>query len=313
MRYRRNVLIAVLASVLLAPSLFAQTKAVGPGTPHQIGKGLDTMVLVPAGSFLRGSTAEQAQQEYEESKKKFIDATKEWFDREVPQRRVYLDAFYIDKYPVTNVRFSRFVVATSHRTEAEKGGGGWVWDGSKRKWEAKSDASWKSPTGGDSSYRNRLRHPVVQVSWKDARSYCRWAGKRLPTEAEWEKAARGVNGRKYPWGNDWADGSKVIWNKNSRGKTHPVDRTYNTHRSPYGAVDMSGNVWQWVGDWYGKNYYANAPERNPKGPSSGSGRVLRGGSWLNDGASYFRAANRANGHPASRDARISFRCAKASN
>ena len=123
MRYRRSVLIAVLASVLIASSLFAQTKAVGPGTPHQIGKGLDTMVLVPAGRFIRGSTAGQAQREYEESKKRFPGVKKEWFDREVPQRRVYLNAFYIDKYPVTNVLFSRFVVATSHRTDAEKGGG----------------------------------------------------------------------------------------------------------------------------------------------------------------------------------------------
>ena len=310
MRYRRNVLIAVLASVLLAPSLFAQTKAVGPGTPHQIGKGLDTMVLVPAGSFLRGSTAEQAQQEYEESKKKFIDATKEWFDREVPQRRVYLDAFYIDKYPVTNVRFSRFVVATSHRTEAEKGGGGWVWDGSKRKWEAKSDASWKSPTGGDSSYRNRLRHPVVQVSGKDARSYCRWAGKRLPTEAEWEKTARGVDGRRYPWGNDW-DPSKVIWSNNSGGKTHPVDRTYNTHRSPYGAVDMSGNVWQWVGDWFKADYYWTAPDRNPKGPASSSRRVFRGGSWNFINPTDFRAALRGRPPPGYWGNDLGFRCAKA--
>ena len=360
----RTPLIAVLASVLLASSLFAQTltvrvsrgnvraqpsksspiigkinkgevydtegrqgnwfkirletgregwvfKSLVEGTPHQIGKGLDTMVLVPAGRFIRGSTAGQAQREYEESKKKITGATKEWFDREVPQRRVYLDAFYIDKYPVTNVRFSRFVVATSHRTEAEKGGGGWVWDGSKRKWEAKSDARWKSPTGGDSSYRNRLRHPVVQVSWKDARSYCRWAGKGLPTEAEWEKAARGVNGRNYPWGNDWADGSKVIWGKNSGGKTHPVDRTYNTHRSPYGAVDMSGNTWDWVSDWFGEDYYQNAPARNPKGPATGTRRVIRGGSWGVSNPSSFRAALRDRYRPDGGGDYLGFRCAKA--
>ena len=285
--------------------------AVGPGTPHQIGKGLDTMVLVPAGRFIRGSTAGQAQREYEESKKKITGAKKEWFDREVPQRRVYLDAFYIDKYPVTNTRFARFVEATSHRTEAEKGGGGWIWDVSKKKWEQKSDASWKSPTGGDSSYRNRLRHPVVQVSWKDARSYCRWAGKGLPTEAEWEKAARGVNGRNYPWGNDWADGSKVIWGKNSGGKTHPVDRTYKTHRSPYGAVDMSGNTWDWVSDWFGEDYYQNAPARNPKGPATGTRRVIRGGSWNNYLPMYFRTAYRDRLQPGYWGNDLGFRCAKA--
>jgi formylglycine-generating enzyme required for sulfatase activity len=268
------------------------------------------MVLVDAGSFLRGTTAEQAQREYEESKKKFTGVKKEWFDWEVPQRRVYLDGFYIDKYPVTNVRFSRFVEATSHRTDAEKGGGGWVWDVSKKKWEQKSNASWKAPTGGDSSYRNRLRHPVVQVSWKDARSYCVWAGKRLPTEAEWEKAARGVNGRKYPWGNQW-DSSKLIWRKNSGGKTHPVDRTYNTHRSPFGAVDMSGNVWNWVQDWYGEDYYRSAPARNPKGAASGSMRVVRGGSWYFSNPSYFRAAYRYWDLPVYWNYFLGFRCAKA--
>jgi formylglycine-generating enzyme required for sulfatase activity/uncharacterized protein YraI len=265
--------------------------AVGPGTPHQIGRGLDTMVKVPAGWFTMGSESGGKD--------------------EKPRRRVYLDGFYIDKYPVTNVRFSRFVEATSHRTDAEKGGGGWVWDVSKKKWEQKSNASWKAPTGGDSSYRNRLRHPVVQVSWKDARSYCVWAGKRLPTEAEWEKAARGVNGRKYPWGNDWANGSKVIWRKNSGGKTHPVDRTYNTHRSPFGAVDMSGNVWNWVQDWYGKDYYRSAPARNPNGAASDSRRVVRGGSWDSSDPADFRAANRFRLHPDDSDNGVGFRCAKA--
>ena len=190
------------------------------------------MVLVPAGGFIRGSTPQQAETVYRESEKKYSWFKKEFFDAEDPQRRIHLDAFYIDKYPVTNGRFRRF-----GRPEKDYG-----------------------------SEFNGAGQPVVGVTWTQASDYCRSAGKRLPTEAEWEKSARGVDGRKYPWGNQW-DGSKVIWYKNRGGKTHPVDRTYNTHRSPYGVVDMAGNTWEWVADWYGKNYYANAPDRNPKGPT----------------------------------------------
>ncbi len=214
-----------------------QKVAVGPGTPQQIGSGLDTMVKVPLGWFIMGSNRGE--------------------NREKPQRRVYLDAFYFDKYPVTNVRFRRF----------------------------------GTPKNDQGSKLNGARQPVVGVTWNQARDYCRSVGKRLPTEAEWEKAARGVDGRKYPWGNQW-DGSKVIWDKNSGAKTHPVDRTYNTHRSPYGAVDMSGNTWEWVQDRYAKDYYQNAPSHNPKGPASGSSRVVRGGSWYYGNPAKFRAALR---------------------
>ena len=230
--------------------------AVGPGTPHQIGSGLDTMVLVPAGEFVMGSN----------------DGASD----ETPQRRVYLDAFYIDKYPVTNSRFRRF---------------------------GKSRHAEDSRFNGD-------HQPVVAVTWNRARAYCRSVGKRFPTEAEWEKAARGVDGRKYPWGNDWEDGSKVIWERKS-GKTHPVDRDYNTHRSPYGAVDMAGNVWEGVADWHGKDYYRSAPNRNPKGPAWGSGRVVRGGSWLSTYPTGFRAADRFRYPPGFGDYSVGFRYAKA--
>ncbi len=120
-----------------------------------------------------------------------------------------------------------------------------------------------------------------------------------------------MNGRNYPWGNDWADGSKVIWGKNSGGKTHPVDRTYNTHRSPYGAVDMSGNTWDWVSDWFGEDYYQNAPARNPKGPATGTRRVIRGGSWGVSNPSSFRAALRDRYRPDGGGDYLGFRCAKA--
>ena len=139
------------------------------------------------------------------------------YDDEKPRRRVYLDGFYIDKYEVTNARF--------------------------RSAGMTPDTNYGSKFGGSSQ-------PVVGVTWHQAKAYCEKAGKRLPTEAEWEKAARGADGRKYPWGNSW-DASKLI---NSGGKTHPVDRSYNTHESPYGAVDMAGNVWEWVNDRYNTRY-----------------------------------------------------------
>jgi hypothetical protein len=157
---------------------------------------------------------------------------------------------------------------------------------------------------------NGPKLPILGITWDEVVAYCDWSGKRLPTEAEWEKAARGVDGRKYPWGNQW-DPSKVIRYGNSGGKTHPVDRTYDTHRSPFGAVDMLGNVWQWVQDWYRKDYYRNAPDRNPKGPASGTRRVVRGGSWVNGNPSGFRAATRHVSQPVNWYDGLGFRCAKA--
>ena len=193
----------------------------------------------------------------------------------MPQRRVYLDAFYIDKYPVTNVQFRRF----------------------------------GRPRKDYGTQFNGARQPVVGVTWSQARDFCESVGKRLPTDAEWEKAARGVNWRKCPFGEQW-DGSKIIWRKNSGGKTHPVKRTYNTHQGPYGAVDMVGNTYEWVGDRYKIGYYRETSERNPKGPASGSGRVVRGGSWSGDNPASFRAATRTLNHPDNWFDDVSFRCAK---
>jgi formylglycine-generating enzyme required for sulfatase activity len=198
---------------------------------------------------------------------------------EKPRHRVYLDAYYIDKHEVTNALYKRFM-------------------------EAKGQAA---PTYWNNGNFNGATQPVVGVSWHDAEAYCKWAGKRLPTEPEWEKAARGTDGRKYPWGDQW-DGSKANA-ENKLGKTASVG-SYPGGASPYGAHDMAGNVWEWVADWYDKDYYKQSPDRNPQGPNSGSSRVLRGGSW-DDNPLLLRTAIRLNITPVNRNNYSGFRCARA--
>jgi formylglycine-generating enzyme required for sulfatase activity len=229
-----------------------------PVPPQRSNDGAE-MVSVPAGEFWMGSD----------------DGN---FD-EKPRRRVYLDAFRIDKYEVTNALYKRFLDATGRVVP--------------RYW---NDSKW-----------NAANQPVVGVDWEEANAYCNWAGKRLPTEAEWEKSARGKDGRKYPWGDQW-DASRVNSSDRKIGKTVPVG-SYPSGVSPYGAHDMAGNVWEWVADWYSENYSQNAPLRNPRAPDSGQLRVLRGGSWF-DLPWYLRTSYRVSGGPALRSYIIGFRCAQ---
>ena len=193
------------------------------------------------------------------------DSDKEGTTVEKPQHTVYLDAYYIYKNDVTVAQYRRFCAATGCRMPTPP------------KWGWLDD------------------HPVVNVSWKDATQYADWAGTRLPTEAQWEKAARGVDGWIYPWGNDWDAGkaqcSHTEWG--DAGKTAKVG-SYPAGASPYGVMDMAGNVWQWCADFYDPNYYVKAMNRNPSGPRDVYGyvHVLRGGSWLEHNAGDFRTTNR---------------------
>jgi formylglycine-generating enzyme required for sulfatase activity len=231
------------------------------------------MVTVPAGWFLMGSDPK-------------VDRAAG--PQELPQHRVYLDAFDIDKYEVSNVDYLRYVLAT---------GADWP-----KFWR-------ESPFPDKAAF-----HPVINVSWNEADAYCRWAGKRLPTEAEWEKAARGEDGRVFPWGNEpagWIK-SNIAHSGSKRGFKYPplanVNR-YDRSVSPYGAHQMAGNVSEWVADWFDPEYYRQGHNKNPQGPDAGELKVFRGGSW-NEDPEVARSAGRNGGEVDWRSYLTGFRCAK---
>jgi len=237
---------------------------------------------------------------------------------ERPIHEVDLPSFWMDRFETTNRAFMRFAQATGHRTGAEIEGLSTIYvDGGYRRVKG---ASWWRPSGAGSSLRGRLDHPVVQVEWGDAEAYCRWVGRRLPTEAEWEKAARGTDGRTYPWGDEAPDHDGVFranYGDNRCCRESARDGFLNTApvgsfpegRSPYGIDDMTGNAWEWTADRYDSDYYLVAPGREPRGPANGEERVLRGGSWI----SYpfvLRASYRGRHTEDTRHNYGGFRCAR---
>ena len=237
-------------------------------TPETPPVTMEGMVLIPAGEFQMG------------------DHFNEGHGNELPVHTVYLDAFYLDIYEVTNAQYGKFMNATGHSAP--------------RYWN-------------NSSY-NAPEQPVVGVSWHDAVAYAEWAGKRLPTEAEWEKAARGgLIGKRYPWGDEAPDAGGVYRANYYAGDNSAADGY--EYAAPvgsfpsngYGLYDMAGNVWEWCADGYDSSYYANSPRNNPLGPGSGSSRVLRGGSWF-DITYHLRVSYRSYDDPTRTYYYVGFRC-----
>jgi len=208
-----------------------------------------------------------------------IASNNQAYPNEKPQHSVFLDAFWIDRTEVTNAMYQLCV-----QTGACQSPGNTTYYGS-------------------SQYDN---YPVVNVSWNDAKAYCGWAGGRLPSEAQWEKAARGTDGRTYPWGEGL--GCEKANYSGCVGQMVAVG-SYPDGASPYGALDMAGNEWEWVADWFSETYYSSSPPSNPQGPESGKLRVLKGGSYL-DEARNFRAAVRNSFNPDVQIDHGSFRCAR---
>ena len=249
-----------------APSLAEQSKVevlTARGEKEITGNDGAPMMLVPAGEFMMGSDE---------------------YGNEKPLHRVYLDAFYMDKYEVTTSRYVRFLEATGRE----------------------QPFAWKEMTLASHGDR-----PVTGVDWYDADDYCRWVGKRLPSEAEWEKAARGTVGRTYPWGDEEPTSRHANFNKCCEWKgyeTLTAAGSLEAGMSQYGIYDMAGNVWEWVADWYEKSYYQGSPDRNPKGPPEGVMKVIRGGAW-DSSALFLRSAFRLSYDPPHKHFNFGFRCA----
>lgn len=223
------------------------------------------MVFIPAGEFPMGTSDEQ--------RTRLIDEhiwDKNWNESELPLHTVYLDAYWIDQTEVTNGQYALCVA-----------------DGACQEPRFLKSAT-RDSYFGNPEFQN---YPVVYVDWTMAKAYCTWAGRRLPTEAEWEKAARGTDGRLYPWGNE-IDNTRANFTGGSEGGDTMAVGSFIEGASPYGVLDMAGNVWEWVADEYAQRYYYNSPSENPPGPTlTGMRYTVRGGTW-NGTVNSMRIAHR---------------------
>ena len=305
-----------------APLAGAAAFATAEGPVRTARGPLDGMTLIPGGEFLMGTDGDYG----------FAA------DGEGPAHVVGLAPFHLDATCVTNEQFNAFVNATRYRTEAERFGWSFVFFGhltatqlaksvrvrvaGSEWWCRVEGATWRHPEGPGFNIKRRWSHPVVQVSWHDAQAYAAWAGKRLPTEAEWECAARGgLVQKKFPWGDDLEPGGRHAMNvwqgvfptRNTEADGHYGAAPAQGYKpNAHGLYQMTGNVWEWCADWFDAAYYRASPRANPAGPARGERRVMRGGSYLCH-ASYcnrYRTDARSGNTPDSAATNVGFRCVR---
>lgn len=294
--------------------------SMGSGSGTAAAADTTDMVRLPGGSFLMGTD------------------TAEGFpaDGEGPVRSVTLSPFWIDRFPVTNAAFARFVEATSYQTEAEVFGWSFVfWAHIPKErfrelvedtvaaapwWCKVNGARWKNPEGPGSDIASRLHHPAIHLSWNDCVAFSQWAGKRLPTEAEWEYAARGgLEQKLFPWGDELTPGGKHLCNvwqgqfprqdlaEDGYAGTSPVDAF---PPNGFDIFSITGNAWEWCSDWFDANFHRTGSGENPSGPPSGESRVMKGGSFLchHSYCNRYRVAARTSNTPDSSASNVGFRC-----
>ncbi len=248
------------------------------------------MVLVKGGSFMMGC----------------LEGDTDCQSDEKPRHEVILSDFYMSKYEVTVSEFEAFINATAYKTDAEKSGGSYIWNGSE--WTKKEGVTWRCDTKGNKRPRSEYNHPVIHVSWNDANAYARWKGARLPTEAEWEYAARS-RGQNQKWAGTSSESSldsygnfcdkncSESWKKENANDGYEGTAPVGSFASnDLGIYDMTGNVWEWCSDWYESDYYQKSPKSNPKNTNIKKYRSLRGGSWYNV-PRLCRTSNRSSGIP----------------
>ena len=270
-----NIVFVLTVVLLSAPALSAaESPATAPGNGER-----QNMALIPGGPFQSGAPVELAYQRCQQFHNS--NCSRRWFEDEEPIRTLTLDAFYIDKHEVTQREFEKIM----RRNPSE--------------------------------FKGKIL-PVDSVTWQEAKNYCQKVGKRLPTEAEWEKASQGGASSVYPWGDPFESGKANFCDKRC-SKRWREDQFHDGHEytapvgsyppNGYGLYDMVGNVYEWVDDWYARDYYRVRPQKNPRGPEGGSKKVMRGGSWINYSVGV-RPADRTDADPDDRFAFSGFRCAK---